>query len=188
MWTFLLVTGVTPLSTNNFNQTFSVTVDQSHTLAWSNCGSFLLTNCFNSVMLVGLFAWTALFRLFQHIYIGLRSGVGQKVNFFCFNHSLVDWLLCLGSLSCLMSHFLLGFNLWMDMDNLLVRYKIHSSVNDCKPSWSQGSKASPSILPQHFLYKPKIILFNFYSKIIIYSGLICPQNILPMAFWLIYVD
>ena len=37
------VTGGTPLSSNNFNQTFPVTLDQSCTSAWRNCGPFLLT-------------------------------------------------------------------------------------------------------------------------------------------------
>lgn len=73
-----------------------------------------LQNSLNSGMLVGFFAWTACFRSFHSISIGLRSGLwlghSKTLTFFCANHSLAEQFVCLGSLSYCMTHFLLSFS------------------------------------------------------------------------------
>ncbi len=51
----------------------------------------------------------SLLRSFHNILIGLRSGLwlSKTLTLFFFNHSLVEWLVCLGLLSCCMTHVLL---------------------------------------------------------------------------------
>ncbi len=66
----------------------------------------LVKNHLNSVMLVG-FLMNCLLRSFHKILIGLRSGLwlshSKTLTLFFFNHSLVEWLVCLGLLSCCMT-------------------------------------------------------------------------------------
>ena len=97
------ITDVTPfaaiISTKYFRIIISPVHQSGGILAHSS-----IKNRLNLGMLVGLLAWTARFRSFHSISIGLWSGLwlvcSETLICSCFNHSLVVQFVCLWLLSC----------------------------------------------------------------------------------------
>jgi len=112
-------TGVTPLSSNNFNQTFPVTHDQSCTSAWRNFGPFLLTELLQLRDICGVSCINGLLQILPHHLSWVNAWTStlhsKMQNLFCFIQSVVDVLVCLGSSSCCMIHFLLSFSSQTDV-------------------------------------------------------------------------
>ena len=152
-------------------------------------------------MLVGFFAWTACFRSFHSISIGLRSGLwlchSKTLSFFCFNHSLVEWLVCSELLSYCMIHFLLSFS--SQRDTLTFSYR-HFPI-----CWYNSELIAPSMIAWSPNHDTANLMFHKWVKVLECSvcslpnrmlliqaekftlGLIHPQNIVPIAFWLIHM-
>lgn len=85
-------------------------------------------------MIVGCMMWTAPFKSFHSNSVGVWALTVplQKVDFllFCKNHSVVNLLWCLGSLSCCIAQILLSFSchtaiLWDILINLGIHFSLH---------------------------------------------------------------
>lgn len=85
------------LCSNIMQLTFPIPVDQSCTSALRNFSHSFLQKNFNSGLMAGFLTWTTHFTSFHNIAIGLRSelsfGHWKTLTSFCFNHSLIRWLL-----------------------------------------------------------------------------------------------
>ncbi len=160
---------------------------------------FLSTELLQLCDVVGLPPMNCLLRSFHNILIGLRSGLwlGHSITlaFFFFNHSLVTQLVCLGSLSCCVAHFLLRLGSRTDVLTFSFRtcynseFIVPSMMAGC-PGQDEAKQAQTMILPppcftdgirflcwntvcafskQRFSFKQKFFLF------------ICQQNLSPTA-------
>lgn len=98
-----------------------------------------LQNCFTSVMLVGFLAWTAFFRSFHNISIGLSSAI-PKCLFFLLQPSMVDWLVCLGS--CCMTYLLMSLSL-----------RMHALTLSCRNCWYNLKFIVLSMIASHSVSK-----------------------------------
>ena len=120
-------------TSNNLNFLFSVWYHQFHSLLWRNvCPPFF-------TMLLHFFkVCTSLLRSSHTVPIRLRSGLwlehcNQLILFF-FRHSVVDLLLCLGSLSCCITQFQPRFSCSIDgltCDSWIIWYTEVSMTARC---------------------------------------------------------
>ena len=143
-------TGVTPLSSNNFNQTFPVTHDQSCTSAWRNFGPFLLTELLQLRDICGLSCMNGLLQILPHHLSWVNAWTStlhsKMQNLFCFIQSVVDVLVCLGSSSCCMIHFLLSFSSQTDV------LTFSCGISECNPKFmvpsTMASRPGPEAAKQ----------------------------------------
>lgn len=141
-------------SSINLVKSLSVWLYQSLTSLWEH---FLLTllykpQCFSSFWFVAFHLCTTLSRSRHRISIMLRSGLSLcpcSTLILFFSPSVVDLLLCLGSLSCCMTQFWPSFSFKTDSLTFDTRIccnyiGVHCRLSDCKVPRSSGCKASPN--------------------------------------------
>ena len=105
----VLITGCPTFGRNNLNQKFSVVADQTCTTVRRNFGPFLLTKLFQFSNILGM---SGVNRSRGH---ATASQIRVEVRiFFWWSHSVVDLLLCFGSLSWCIIKLMLSFNWWTD--------------------------------------------------------------------------
>ncbi len=123
----------------------------SHRRGWILAHSSL-QNCFNSATLEGFQAWKDCLRSCQSISIGFKSGLwlghSKTIILLFLNHSEVDLLVCLGSLSCYITQVRLSLRSpnWRPdilLQDFLIECRIHGSINYGKSSRSWSCKAAP---------------------------------------------
>lgn len=103
----------TTFSTSKLKKTFAIRVYQSQSF-WRNFGQLFFRTLLQFSDVWGhLFMHNSL-KTHHSIPVGLRSGLGQQLDFFFFSHLDVNLLMCLESLSCCMTQFWPSLSCWTD--------------------------------------------------------------------------
>ncbi len=102
---------VWPLLLQQLKVKLLVNADQSFTITCRSFRPFLSAEPLKLCEIGGFPPMHCLLESFHNILIGLRSGLwlsySKTLTLFFFNHSLVELLVCLGLLSCCMTHVLM---------------------------------------------------------------------------------
>ncbi len=110
MWIFAFSIWCDALLLQWLKVKFLVNADQSCTITCRSFSPFLSAEPLKLCDVGGFPPMNCLLGSFHNILIGLRSGLwlshSKTLSLFFFNHSLVEWLVCLGLLSCCMTHVL----------------------------------------------------------------------------------
>lgn len=191
---YLLIASVAPFGWNNLSETLLVAIYQSLTSIWRKFSPLLNAESFQQ-MLEGFVACTARFKSPHSISLGLRSGLwlgySRTLHFLVFSQSLVDLLVCFGSLSCCKVQFRFSFNssdgFTCSSSTLWYRGKIHGGFYDGELARSCCNKASPNhdtSTSMLFLVWGGFVWFTPNMSSVLVSKwftfrLICPKNIIP---------
>ncbi len=111
MWIFAFSIWCDSLLLQQLKVKSLVNADQSCTITCRSFSPFLSAEPLKLCDVGGFPPMNCLRRSFRNILIGLRSGLwlshSKTLTLFFFNQSLVEWLVCLGLLSCCMTPILL---------------------------------------------------------------------------------
>ncbi len=155
------------------------------------CGGILAhlswQNCCNSATLEGFRAWTAFLRSCHSISIGFRSGLwlshSKVFILFCFSHSEVDLLVCLGSLSCCRTQ--VRFSLRSRTDGRTLSFRIFGRQQN---SWFHLSQQVFQVLkqqnsprPSHYHHHISLLVWCSFSEMRCYFYARCNGTHLPKS-------
>lgn len=114
------------------------------------------------------------------------------LHFLCFNHFFVGLLVCLGPLSCCITH--LEFSSKTHTLTFCCRICLYNSEFRCPSIMASCPGPEAAKQPQTMILPPPCIMFGLqcllfakYDTFHFYFEFICPQNILPVGLWIIHM-